>query len=153
MMYHCIPIGCCSPSHAELLKNGLYSAVHAQVHQPQKNSKKGHGNQHYPGGRDHILAGWPRDLLQLHASVVEEFLCLTQRARDLLTYARRCSGDGVPFAVLHFYCLRGHLSLDLLPAEASLPPITAALRFVRNAQLWQGRRDSNPHTRFWRPES
>src|SRR6266576_298755 len=38
MMYHCIPIGCFSPSHTELLKNGLHRAVHSQVHQPQKNA-------------------------------------------------------------------------------------------------------------------
>src|SRR5438105_15678870 len=49
MMYHCIPIGCSSPSHTKLLENRLHSALNTQIHQPEKDPKKSHGNHDDPG--------------------------------------------------------------------------------------------------------
>src|SRR5437762_9215358 len=115
MMYHCIPIGCSSPSHTnshtKLLENRLDDALHTQIHQPEKNSEKRHGNHNNPGRRNHVLARGPGDLLHLHASVVDKLAHLRKRAGDFARKVR--AHPALRFIVFHFYRLRRHKASSL----------------------------------------
>src|SRR5689334_3035163 len=111
MMYHCIPIGCSSPSHTKLLENCLHDPLHTQIHQPEKNAEKRHGDHNHPRCRNHVFARRPSDLLHLHASVVEELLHVRKRARDFARQFRAHSA--LRFIVFHFYRLRCHKASSL----------------------------------------
>src|SRR5213082_2999581 len=132
MMYHCIPIGCSSPSHTKLLENRLDDALHTQIHQPEKNSEKRHGNHNNPGRRNHVLARGPGDLLHLHASVVDKLAHLRKRAGDFARKVR--AHPALRFIVFHFYRLRRHKASSLprsglAPCSAlSIPCATRARR-------------------------
>src|SRR6266404_2461354 len=138
MMYHCIPIDLWSPLTAKLLEDVLHPALHSQIHYPQENAEKRHRGDDHPGGRNHVFAARPGDLLHLHAHVMQKFTRIGDRSSNLFRQLRACSA--LRFIAAHFHRPRRH--------ESSFQCTLCAL-----PKLWQGRRDSNPHTRFWRPES
>src|SRR6267142_5975696 len=155
MMYHCIPIDLHSPSDAKLFQNVRHAELHELVNYFEKYTEERHGGDNHPGGRNHVFAARPGDLLHLHTNVVQKFACVRHRAADFFANSGCCSGDGVAlfFAVLHFDRLRGHESSFSPERQAFLPVLFFLSRPARERpQLWQGRRDSNPHTRSWRPE-
>src|ERR1700682_5442584 len=112
MMYHCMPIDLWSPLDAKLLENVCHTELHELVDHREKRPKERYRGDDHPGGRDHVFAAWPGDLLHLHANVVQEFARACDRAGNLFADAGRCSGDGAAlrFFILHFDRLRGHES-------------------------------------------
>src|ERR1700687_4501419 len=112
MMYHCIPIDFRSPLDAKPLENVCHAKLHELVYDREKRSKERHRGDDHPGGSYHVFAARPRDLLHLHANVVQKFTCVCDRAGNFFADAGRCSGDGAAlrFFVLHFDRLRGHES-------------------------------------------
>src|SRR5271169_705137 len=82
MMYHCIPIDLWSPLRAKLLEDVLHAALHSQIHQPQEHAEKRDRSDDHPGGRHHVFAARPGDLLHLHPNIVQKFACVRDRARN-----------------------------------------------------------------------
>src|SRR5580704_4850930 len=138
MMYHCIDIVFWSSSDPKLFENVSDSHLHELVYHREKCAEESHRGHDDPGGRDDILAAWPGHLLHLHANVVQKLARVGDRAGNLFRQLRAWSA--LRFIAAHFHRPRGHTS-SFQCARCALP------------KLWQGRRDSNPHTRFWRPES
>src|SRR5438309_11577022 len=63
MMYHCIPIDLWSPLNAKPLEYVRHAHLHQLVYHGEKHSKERHRGNDHPGGRYHIFASRPRDLL------------------------------------------------------------------------------------------
>src|SRR5260221_12059252 len=119
MMYHCIPIDLWSPLTAKLLEDVLHPALHSQIHYPQENAEKRHRGDDHPGGRDHVFAARPGDLLHLHANVVEKFACVVHGSGDFVP--KLGTHSPLRFAVLPFDRLRGHESSFNPVGHAFLP--------------------------------
>src|SRR6266849_7872833 len=138
MMYHCMPIDFRSPLDAKPLEYVRHTHLHELIYHCKKHSKERHRGDDHPRCRNHVFAARPRDLLHLHANVVQKFTRVGDSTRNPLRQLRACSA--LRFIAAHFHRPRGHKS-SFQCALCALP------------KLWQGRRDSNHHTRFWRPES
>src|SRR6266849_8155080 len=165
MMYHCIAIAVGFPSDTKDFENVSHPSLYQPVDDRQKHAEEKHRRNHHRRGRDHVILARPGYLLHFHAHVVQKFARVRNRSGNSLADARGRSGDGVAarLVVLHFYRLRGHenlftsrnrhpsrsVFLDSRARSSNVFPTTPS----PGAKLWQGRRDSNPHTRFWRPES
>src|SRR5882757_2963709 len=141
MMYHCIPIEFQSLSDAENFEHIRNAALHQPVDHRQKNTEESHGRDHHGGRRNHILAARPGNLLHLQADIVQKRARILVRPGNFPAELTRPRGDPALFFVLALDRLRCHRSSSL------------HRRLTGPINLWQGRRDSNPHTRFWRPES
>src|SRR5258707_5401610 len=164
MMSHCIASAVVFLSDTKDFEDVSPPSLHYPIHNRQKQSKEEHRRNHHRGRRNNIVLARPGHLLHFHAHVVHEFARVRNRPGNSLADSRGRSGNGVAarFLVLHFHRVRGHKTLftsgtGLLTVphfpipRARWSGVAAALS--SSANLWQGRRDSNPHTRFWRPES
>src|SRR5580704_3323125 len=142
MMYHCIAIGFCDLSNTKNFKHVRNTALHEPVHDCQENSEERDGRDDHCCRRDHFFTAWPGDRLHLQPDIVQKLARVLNRAGNLSADLARAGADStLRIVVFHFDRLRCHRS-------SLLHRLAPAL-----ANLWQGRRDSNPHTRFWRPES
>src|SRR5438132_1708869 len=101
MMYHCIPIDLWSPLDAKPLEDIRDTHLHQFVHHREKNSKKCHRGYDHPSGRHHVVTARPRDLLHLHANVVQKFTRAGDRTRNLFRQLRACSA--LRFLAAHFH--------------------------------------------------
>src|SRR6266481_2330363 len=108
MMYHCMPIDLQSPLNAKPLENVCHAELHQLVHYREKRSKKSHGRDDHPRRRDHVFAARPRDLLHLHAHVMQEFTRVGDSARNLFRKLRAWSA--LRFIAAHFHRPRSHKS-------------------------------------------
>src|SRR6266404_5682529 len=162
MMYHCIAIAVGFPSDTKDFEDVSHPSLYQPVDDRQKHTEEEHCRNYHRRGRNHVVLARPGYLLHFHAHVVQEFARVRDRSGNSLADAGGSSGDGVAarFVVLHFYRLRGH-ETSSLPGTVSFRPSRFPRRWSTvfptapfpGTKLWQGRRDSNPHTRFWRPES
>src|ERR1700737_1609390 len=123
MMYHCMPIDFRSPLDAKPLENVCHTKLHELVDHREKHSKERHRSDDHPGGRHHVFAARPGNLLHLHANVVQEFARACDRAGNFFADAGRCSGDGaaLQFFVLPFDRLHGHESSFSTVGQPFLP--------------------------------
>src|SRR6267143_3491086 len=165
MMYHCIAIAVGFPSDTKDFEDVSHPSLYQPVDDRQKHSEEKYRGNYHRRGRNHVVLARPGYLLHLHAHVVQEFARVRDRSGNSLANAGGCSGDSVAarLVVLYFYRLRGHenlvtsrnrlahrsVLLDSRPFWSSVFPTAPS----PGAKLWQGRRNSNPHTRLWRPES
>src|SRR5713226_3147885 len=108
MMYHCIPIDLWSPLDAELLEHVGDAELHELVDHREEHPKKRHRGDDHPGRGDHVFAARPRDLLHLHAHVVQEFTRVGDGSRNLFRQLRAWSA--LRFIAAHFHRPRGHES-------------------------------------------
>src|SRR5258707_12975226 len=164
MMSHCIASAVVFLSDTKDFEDVSPPSLHYPIHNRQKQSKEKHRRNHHRGRRNNIVLARPGYLLHFHAHVVHEFARVRNCSGNPLADPRGRSGYGVAarLVVLHFHRVRGHKTLFtsgtglLTVPHFSIPRArwsgVAAAPFS-SANLWQGRRDSNPHTRFWRPES
>src|SRR5579864_1797958 len=111
----------------------------------EEQSKKRHRNGHHHRQRNNVLSGRPDDLRKLRTNIVIEL----NPASRIFTEASESRGDRTSAAsstastaVKSLFSRFCHGSLTLVPSVQSARS---------SLQKWQGRRDSNPHIRFWRP--
>src|SRR5271168_5605939 len=111
----------------------LDAGIHHGVDHEKVRRKSKHGDDHHAGGRTHLFPGGPRNAFHLELQILEILFDLRRPTGDLLRHAQ-------------FFC-HSYFSLGTSAVEpAPLAPIAS-----NPPERWQGRRDSNPHSRFWRP--
>src|SRR5260370_31832416 len=108
MMYDWMPIDWQSLLTAKLLENVCHAELHELVQFCEKCPKKRHCGDDHPRRRDHVFAARPRDLLHLHANVMQEFTRVGDSARNFFRQLRACSA--LRFIAAHFHRPRSHKS-------------------------------------------
>src|SRR5271168_1323995 len=69
MMYHCIAVKFCVPSHTKYLKNPCNTELHQPIHNCQKYAEEKNRGDDHAGRRNNIFPARPGHLLHLHAHV------------------------------------------------------------------------------------
>src|SRR5579863_5868284 len=120
-----------------------------RIREKEIHPKKRHRHSHYDGRGNHFRATRPVHLPHFHAHIVQK------RAKALRIPAQllhRLQQRKPAYAMGFFVSIRayrvGHFSpyLRRSTSATQLHSLPAA-----SPTNWQGRRDSNPHSRFWRP--
>src|SRR5271156_2907242 len=165
-MYHCFGVppasagttACASVTSAPSLLKLDSSEFLCISHQPANqlgkyrigekeiNAEKRNRQRHHDRGRNHIRARRPVDLAHLDPHIVKKRTePLPLRGRFSNRLHQRKSADVVVVRLLFLVelCRLRHFRNRLR--------IAYFVSFLLPAPNWQGRRDSNPHSRFWRP--
>src|SRR5215470_7145651 len=112
--------------------------VQDQINSPEINSEKKNRNDDHQSRRPHFFQAGESDLAHFIANI---------REKPFNTGRRRLQPAAQALIVAYRCCCFRHeslLSLLLMAAQRlAMPPL--------RPRFWQGRRDSNPQVRFWRP--
>src|SRR5580658_7616224 len=117
-----------------------------RIRQKEIHAEKRHCHRDHDGGGNHVRARRPVHLPHFHAHIMQkraETLRITAQLLHRLQKRKPAYAVGFfvsirAYRVGHFTpCPNPLIQLRSLPASAPTN--------------WQGRRDSNPHSRFWRP--
>src|SRR5208282_6094785 len=136
MMYQLLPT---SVLWLSMLQNQLDHLADPHVHDKEKDAEKENGDDHDQRGGPDFHRGRPGDHAHLAAHVVQEFpelLWPGEQGVAPLAQPVEKRGSRPSFVAGDRLCYLRHFFL---------------LHFHRISKPWQGRRDSNPHIRFWRP--
>src|SRR5215470_15739756 len=124
---HVIPNPLCD---VKQLQNVIETLLRKPLDNRQKNAEERNGGDHNARGGSDIFPTRPSDFFQFDTNIMKKFArALERTAHPLLQF-------GWLLFFFHLCHLRCH---GPLPFLTSCPALL---------KLWQGRRDSNPHTRF-----
>src|SRR5271156_1269142 len=117
-----------------------------RIGQKEIDAEKRHRHSHHDGGGDHVRARRPVHLAHFHAHIVQKRANTLRITAQLL---HRLQKRKPAYAMGFFVSIRayrvGHFT-PYLRRSTLLHSLPAS-----SPTNWQGRRDSNPHSRFWRP--
>src|ERR1700722_293971 len=125
-----------------------------RIGQKEINTEKRHRDGHHDGGGNHIRARRPIYLPHFHAHIVQKRAKPLRITAQLLHWLHKRKPA---YAMGFFVSIRayrvGHFTPYLRQSNVQArcnprPPHSLPAASPTN---WQGRRDSNPHSRFWRP--
>src|ERR1700738_433661 len=137
MMYHCINMGSFRLLHVKIIQQLVQTNLRQLFHDGPKNS----------------TVAMTTPVVEITSSRLGQVTCFIS-TRTSCRNSRVFSIVPVTFLVSSEPFPPCDSSLLIFTARVAINPFHAHEPLAAQRQKsWQGRRDSNPHTRFWRPES